>query len=325
MTRSGRRALITGVAGQDGAFLAALLVEKGYDVLGLLQPNSPPAPDVSPYLEGVRLDEVDLRDRASIARVLESHRPDEVYNLAGISSVAESWRDPVTVTEVNALAVLQFLELLRHQDRPVRFLQASSAEMFGTPRTSPQDETTPLAPRNPYAIAKAFAHHATAMYRTGFGLHASTVILYNHESVLREPAFVTRKISSTVAAIAVGKATELVLGDLDVRRDWGHARDYVQAMWLALQRDVGDDYVVATGVSHSVRDFVATAFRCAGIDEWKTYVRSDAQFVRPSDAAELAGDSTKAHELLGWRPSVDFETLVAEMVDHDRRHLLATG
>lgn len=325
MTSAERVALITGVAGQDGALLAALLVREGYRVVGMLQPGSEPSIDAAQLLHSVDLPRVDLRDQQGLSRLLQESRPDEVYNLGGISSVAASWQDPVNVTEVNGVAVLRLLELLRQQDRPVRFLQASSAEMFGNPEVVPQDESTPLEPRNPYATAKTFAHHVTATYRQAYGLHASTVILYNHESALRDPSFVTRKITSTVAAIDAGQASELVLGDIDLRRDWGHARDYVQAMYLAVQHETPDDYVVATGASHSIREFLDVAFAQIGIDDWSGYVRTDPRFIRPTDAPQLSGDARKARRVLGWATGTDFEGLVAEMVEHDRRLLRSAG
>jgi GDPmannose 4,6-dehydratase len=322
VTYSPQCALVTGAAGQDGALLTRLLLDEGVRVVGLVQPGSEIPVAIQTILVGADVREVDLRDRSGVAHVIDDAAPDEVYNLAAISSVAASWRDPALVTDVNAVAVLGMLEILRATQRPVRFLQASSAQMFGLPDGAPQDEQTPLQPRNPYAVAKAFAHHATATYRAGYGLHASTVILYNHESVLRDPDFVTRKITSTVAAIGLGLADELVLGDLDVRRDWGHAGDYVRAMHLAVQRPVADDYVVATGVAHSVRDLLDVAFRRVGIDNWAGYVRSDPAFVRPTDAPMLVGDASKARRLLGWEPTHDFATLVTEMVDYDHERLV---
>lgn len=317
MTGAGRTALVTGAAGQDGVLLSRLLRDKGYRVVGLLAPGSSLTADTAALLDGVRLVEADLRDRQALAEVLTADPPDEVYNLAGISSVAASWRDPVTVTEVNAVAVLGVLELLRGLQGDVRFLQAGSGEMFGLPESAPQDEATPLAPRNPYAVAKTYAHQLTTTYRAGFGLHASNVILFNHESTLRDKAFVTRKITSTVADIHLGRAQELRLGDMDVRRDWGAATDYVRAMWLAVQRDEPDDYVIATGTAYSVRDVVDIAFSHVGRHDWASLVHSDAGLIRPTDSPLLVGDASKARRLLGWEPTTDFPSVIRAMVDHD--------
>jgi GDPmannose 4,6-dehydratase len=314
-------ALITGIAGQDGALLASLLRDDGYVVVGLVRPGSSPPPEAAPYLRGVSLLTGDLLDPGSLRSALAKSQPDEVYNLAGVSSVAESWKDPELTAQVNGNGVLNLVRaVLDHRNksgRAPRLLQASSAEMFGSPQQIPQDEETPLRPRNPYAAAKAFAHEIVASYREGEDLFASTVILYNHESTLRPASFVTRKITRTVAAIALGRADQLVLGNLESQRDWGYAGDYVKAMSLALRHDVSSDFVVATGVSHSVRDFVSRAFSAAGISDWSNYVRSDRQHLRPTDARVLVGDASRARSVLGWEPTIDFDGVIELMVRHD--------
>jgi GDPmannose 4,6-dehydratase len=257
----------------------------------------------------------DLRDRASLDRALEQADPDEVYNLASVSSVALSWREPELVADVNGMGAVRLLAALHGS--AVRFVQASSAEIFGT-APPPQDENTPVAPTTPYGAAKAFAHHAVAAYRAA-GLHASSVILFNHESPRRPPTFVTRKITQAVAAIADGDPEPLRLGSLDVRRDWGYAGDYAEAMRLVARYDEATDFVIASGVSHTVADFVAAAFRCVGIDDWRAHVVLDDAFARQGDSREQRGDAAKARKLLGWAPTVDFEQIVGLMVEHDVR------
>jgi GDPmannose 4,6-dehydratase len=287
----------------------------------MVQPDRDVRPDVAVYLEGAELVTGTMRDTDSLRSVVAACDPDEVYNLAGVSSVARSWSEPELTADVNGTGLVRLVEaLLEHQERTgrqPRLLQASSSEMFGTPTTSTQDETTPLQPRSPYALAKAFAHEAAAMFRESHRLFVSCVILFNHESPLRPPTFVTRKISSTVAAIAAGRADRLVLGDLDIRRDWGSAHDYVQAMWLALQADDPGDYVVATGETHSIREWVAAAFDVVGLRNWEGLVSSDPAFVRPLEPGPLVGDAGRARAVLGWKPSTSFIDLVAEMVQHD--------
>jgi GDPmannose 4,6-dehydratase len=313
-------ALVTGIAGQDGAYLTRQLLERGYSVVGLVQPRAEMDPVVAPFLEGADLREGDLRDLASLGAVVDDSAPDEVYNLAGISSVSASWRDPVVAADGNALGVLRLLTVLDEHaaatGRRPRLLQASSAEMFGA-ADGPGSEQSPMRPRNPYAVAKAFAHEMVATFRDGRGLFASTVILFNHESPLRTADFVSRKITHAVAAISLGLADELVLGDLNARRDWGFAGDYTRAMWLALQHDQPGDYVVATGEARSVRDFVALAFAVVGIRDWERYVRSAAENLRPTESPVLLGDSTRARQVLGWEPEVSFEVMVEGMVRHD--------
>lgn len=309
------RAFVTGVGGQDGGYLAERLLRDGAEVHALaLHTEQAEVPD------GVTLHRGDLGDVEATRGLLLELAPDEVYNLAAISSVAQSWSEPDLTARVNGLAAVGLLEsahqVQEREGRPVRFVQASSAEIFGQPDRSPQDERTPVRPVNPYGAAKAYAHLAVDVYRQR-GLHAVSAVLYNHESPRRPERFVTRKITATVAAIARGEAETLTLGNLEARRDWGWAPDYVDAMVRAARAAEPADYVVATGEAHSVREFAATAFAHAGIDDWEARLRTDAQLTRPADATELAGDSTRARQRLGWSPSVDFAGLVARMVDAD--------
>lgn len=315
-----RRVLVTGVTGQDGSYLAERLVAEGALVHGLVRPGDPAAADLARRIPGIALHTGDLADAGSLAGLVAEVGPHEVYHLGGLSSVAASWQRPVVagaVTGLSAAALLQAAwDHARRSGEAVRFVQASSAEIFGDPAASPQDESTPVAPTNPYGAAKAYAHHLVGVYR-GRGLHASSMILYNHESPRRPATFVTRKITATVAAIARGDVDELVLGNLDARRDWGWAPDYVDAMVRAARRRAGGDYVIATGVAHSVREFVAAAFAAAGIDGWERHLRSDPALLRPVDAGELVGDSGRARRELGWTPTVRFEEIVARMVRAD--------
>ena len=313
-------ALITGITGQDGGYLAERLLADGCTVHGLIHDGDPGVADLLGRCPSVQLHTGDLTDDASLATVVAASEPDEVYNLAGISSVAFSWERPVLTADVTALGAARLLEqvwqLQERRGRPVRFVQASSAEIFGDAEVAPQDETTPLRPNSPYGASKAFAHQLVGVYR-GRGLHAVSAILYNHESPRRPPTFVTRKITRAAARISQGLEQELVLGNLDARRDWGWAPDYVEAMVLAARHATAGDYVVATGQAHSVREFVVAAFDRAGVEDWESRVRVDQAFVRPSDAALQVGDSSKARRELGWRPSVDFAELVGRMVDAD--------
>lgn len=315
-----RRAFVTGIGGQNGSYLAERLAEWGVEVHGLVRPGQRPR-----HLpRGVTLHEADVTDHAKVREVIREVRPNAVANLAAMSSVARCWDDPETCRAVNrdaALAVLETVEQLSQEGPPVRLVQASSAEIFGSPEVSPQDESTPINPTNPYGEAKAAVHEAVGEARAR-GLHASSLILYNHESPRRPRAFVTRKITSTVAAIVKGRADELVLGNLDARRDWGWAPDFVDAFLRAGSHDEPGDYVVATGKGHSVRDFVCSAFAAAGIADWENYVRVDESLFRPVDAVELVGDATKAREKLGWQPTRAFDQVVAAMVRHDL-HLLS--
>ncbi len=317
-----KRALITGLTGQDGHFLATLLVDKGYEVSALVRRTYDPRCDLlRQELPTVRLLEGDLRDAESLLGVIGASQPDEVYNLAGFSAVGLSWQEAELASDVTGMGVLRLLEALRTYTAgdmgKVRFYQASSSEMFGQPLESPQTEVTAFHPRSPYGVAKAFAHHMTINFRESYGAFACCGILYNHESPRRGSSFVTRKITRGAARISLGLQDELVLGNIDVRRDWGHAADYVQAMWLMLQAERPDDYVVATGVTHSLRDLLEIAFARVGIEDWQGRVRQDPAFFRPADVSELCGDASKARDVLGWSPTRTFEQTVHEMVDAD--------
>jgi len=315
-----RVCLVTGVSGQDGGYLTEQLLAEGSQVHGLVRPGDTTAADLDRRFPGIVLHEADLRDGAAVGALIGSLAPDEVYNLAGISSVALSWAQPAMTAEISGVAVAGVLqacwELQESLGRPVRVVQAASAEIFGNPATSPQNENTPVAPVNPYGAAKAFAHHLVGVYAQR-GLHAVSAILYNHESPRRPDTFVTRKITKGAALIARGEADELALGNLDARRDWGWAPDYVDAMVRAARHTEPGSYVIATGVAHSVREFVAAAFAAAGVADWERHVRVDPAFVRPVDAVELSGDAARAREVLGWEPTVGFAELVARMVEVD--------
>jgi len=320
-------ALVTGVTGQDGGLLAERLLADGYAVHGLVRPGEDVA-DLLSRSSAVMLHEGELSDGSGLAEALRQSDADEVYHLAGISSVAFSWEQPVVTSEVTALGPARLLELAwRHQEdrgRQVRFLQASSAEIFGTAAPAPQDESTPVRPSSPYGAAKAYAHHLVGVYRER-GMFAVSLILYNHESDRRPPAFVTRKITQAAARISLGLQDELSLGNLDVRRDWGWAADYVDAMVRAVRHAAPSDYVIATGEAHSVAEFVAAAFARAGVPDWQDRVRVDPAFFRPADAGLQVGDAAKARRELGWAPSLSFEELVGRMVDADLAQLRATA
>jgi len=315
-------ALITGITGQDGPYLAELLLGKGYDVYGLIRgQNNPKQHMVEALVPGVRLLTGDLTDLSSLIRAFGTAQPDEVYNLGAISFVAYSWENARLTSEVTGLGVLNLLEATRlyagDDIGKVRFYQASTSEMFGKVQEVPQRESTLLWPRSPYGVSKVYGHYMTINYRESYGLHASSGILFNHESPRRGPEFVTRKITQAVARIKLGLADKLALGNLDARRDWGFAGDYVDAMWRMLQHGVGDDYVVATGETHSIREFLDIAFHRAGIEDWSRYVVQDPRFFRPAEVEALIGDPSKARDQLGWEPTVSFEQLVHMMVDHD--------
>jgi GDPmannose 4,6-dehydratase len=316
------RALITGITGQDGLYLSELLLAKGYEVYGLIRGQNNPKLDlVRATVPDVKLLTGDLLDLSSLLRAMEHSQPDEVYNLAAISFVAYSWENAMLTTDVTAKGVLNVLEAVRlyaHDDPSrIRFYQASSSEMFGKVQEVPQRETTLLWPRSPYGVAKVFGHYMTINYRESYGMHASSGILFNHESPRRGPEFVTRKVSQAVARIHLGTQDELVLGNLDAKRDWGFAGDYVDAMWRMLQQDVADDYVVSTGETHSIRELLDVAFSVVGVDDWSRYVRQDPRFMRPAEVELLIGDSSKAHSVLGWKPQVSFPELVTMMVEND--------
>jgi GDPmannose 4,6-dehydratase len=305
--------LITGITGQDGGYLAEQLVAEGCSVHGLVHDGDPHVSALTTRTPSLVLHQGDLTDSASLERIVALVDPDEVYNLAGVSSVAQSWVQPVLTADVTALGVARLLAVLTSSSKPVRFVQASSAEIFGDASVSPQDESTPVHPTSPYGVSKAFAHQLVGLYRRQ-GLHAVSAILYNHESPRRPLSFVTRKITNTVARIAAGRETELVLGNLEARRDWGWAPDYVDAMVRAARAAVPDDFVVATGEAHSVEEFALAAFARAGVEP---RIRVDPSLVRPADPALLVGDASKARNVLGWAPTVGFEELVGRMVDAD--------
>jgi GDPmannose 4,6-dehydratase len=316
-----RRALITGVTGQDGRYLAELLHQKGYHVFGLIKGQANPRAELlREELPFVELVGGDLQDLSSLISAIDYCQPDEVYNLGAISFVPLSFKQPDLTANVTGLGVLRMLEAIRvvmGPDSAVRFYQASSSEMYGKVRASPQNEETPFHPRSPYGAAKVFGHHVTVNYRETYGIYACSGILFNHESPRRGHEFVTRKVSSSVARIKMGLQNELVLGNLDARRDWGFAGDHVRAMWLMLQQDEPSDYVVATGEMHTVRELVELAFKVADIDDWEQYVKIDERLFRPAEVDLLVGDAAKASRLLQWTPTVTFEGLVAMMVEHD--------
>ena len=312
-----KRALITGITGQDGSYLAELLLAEGYEVYGVVRRSS--APNLW-RLEGI-LDRIDLRpadllDQLSLIHVLRDVRPQEVYNLAAMSFVPASWDQPMLTGEYNAQGVTRVLEAVRHVDPGIRLYQASSSEMFGKVREVPQTELTPFYPRSPYGVSKVFAHYITVNYRESYDLFAVSGILFNHESPRRGLEFVTRKVSDGVARIKLGLSRDLRLGNLDAQRDWGFAGDYVRAMWMMLQQDEPDDYVIATGVSHSVRELVEIAFGHVNL-RWQDYVKTDPALLRPAEVDHLIGDPSKARRVLQWAPSVDFDGLVRMMVDAD--------
>jgi len=316
-----RRALVTGIGGQDGSYLAELLLEQGYGVAGIVRGAPGDYPALAGILDRIEVVEADLLDRESLVRALRETAPHEVYNLAAPSFVPRSWDEPVLTAEFAAVGVTSLLEAVRAVDPSTRVYQASSSEIFGMPRETPQHEETPLAPVTPYGVAKAYGHFIVASYRRRYGLHASCGILYNHESPRRPLDFVPRKVARAAAAISLGLEQELVLGDLVARRDWGYAGDYVRAMWLMVQSDEPGDYVVASGVSHSVQQLVEVAFGHVGLD-WHSHVRSDPALQRgTAELHDLVGDASRARERLGWRPSVAFEELVQLLVDAELAQL----
>ena len=316
------RALITGITGQDGLYLSELLLDKGYDVYGLIRgQNNPKAGLVAETVPDVRVLAGDLTDLSSVLRALQTSQPDEVYNLGAVSFVAYSWEQPALTSDVTGKGVLNMLEAVRIYAgadlAKVRFYQASSSEMFGKVQQVPQKESTLLWPRSPYGVAKVFGHYMTINYRESYGMHASSGMLFNHESPRRGIEFVTRKVSLGAAAIKLGMLDKLTMGNLEARRDWGYAGDYVDAMWRMLQQPVGDDYVVATGETHSVRDLLQAAFEVVGIENWQDYVEHDPCLLRPAEVDALVGDAAKARRKLGWAPRVSFIELVRMMVNSD--------
>jgi GDPmannose 4,6-dehydratase len=320
-----KRAFITGIGGQDGSYLAELLLEQGYAVSGLVRPGAAEYPNLEPMRDRIELLEGDLLDQRSLAAALETAHPGEVYNLASPSFVPASWERPVLTAEFAAVGATSLLEAIRTVDPSIRFYQASSSEIFGEPGESPQTEETPLKPVTPYGVAKAYAHFIVSSYRRQYGLFACSGILYNHESPRRPLEFLPRKVAHGAAAISLGLQSELVLGDLDARRDWGYAGDYVRAMWLMLQKDEPGDYVVASGESHSVTELAQSAFAHVGLD-WQEHVRVDPALQRgPAELHRLVGDASKAHTRLGWQAELDFTKLMHLLVDADVARLRATN
>lgn len=320
-----KTALVTGVTGQDGSYLAEFLLEKGYRVYGMVRRASVDKYErISHIMDRIELVQGDLLDQFSLISVLEKTQPEEVYNLAAQSFVPTSWAQPVLTSEFTAVGVTRLLESIRLVNRNIRFYQASSSEMFGKVREVPQTELTPFHPRSPYGVSKVYGHYITVNYRESYGLFASSGILFNHESPRRGLEFVTRKITDGVARIKLGLTDELRLGNLEAKRDWGFAGDYVKAMWLMLQQPEPDDFVIASGETHSVREFLDIAFGHAGL-EWERHVKTDPAFIRPAEVDLLVGDAGKAKQKLGWEPSVSFGDMVIMMVDSDIRRLSATA
>jgi len=315
--RTAPRALITGITGQDGSYLAELLLEKGYEVFGIVRRSSTESFERLNHIKGrLHLIQADLTDQVSVIAALHDVRPREVYNLAAQSFVPTSWNQPILTGDVTALGVTRVLEAIRVVDSSIRFYQASSSEMFGLAQETPQNEKTPFHPRSPYGVAKVYGHWITVNYRESYGIFAVSGILFNHESPRRGLEFVTRKITDGVARIKLGLQDELRLGNLDAKRDWGYAKDYVRVMWLMLQQDEPDDYVVSSGKTHTVREYCQAAFGHVGLD-WEKYVEVDTEFYRPAEVHVLLGDSSKARENFGWGPESSFEDLIKLMVDSD--------
>ena len=316
-----KRVIITGITGQDGSYLAELLLEKGYEVYGMVRRSSTPNLwRIQDVLDRVTLKPADLLDQLSLIRLIDEVRPHELYNLAAMSFVPASWDQPMLTGEYNSQGVTRLLDAIRQVDPTIRFYQASSSEMFGKVREMPQKETTPFYPRSPYGVSKVFAHYITVNYRESYNLFAVSGMLFNHESPRRGVEFVTRKVTDGVARIKLGLTDTLSIGNLDAQRDWGFAGDYVRAMWLMLQQDTPRDYVIATGVSHSVRQLVEIAFTHAGLD-WEKHVRVDPALLRPAEVEHLLGDATKARRELSWKPEVNFNQLIEMMVDADLERL----
>jgi len=316
-----KRAVITGITGQDGSYLAELLLANGYDVTGVVRRSSTPNYwRIEHLLDRITLRPADLLDQLSLLRLIQDVRPHEFYNLAAMSFVPASWDQPLLTGDFNAMGVTRLLEAVRHVDPSIKIYQASSSEMYGRVREVPQTEMTPFYPRSPYGVSKVFGHYITVNYRESYGLFAVSGILFNHESPRRGVEFVTRKVTDGVARIKLGLTDHLALGNLDAMRDWGFAGDYVRAMWLMLQQQKADDYVIATGISHSVKDLVEVAFGHAGL-EWQKFVRTDRALLRPAEVDHLVGDASKAKRVFGWQPKVTFEALIQMMVDEDLKRL----
>jgi GDPmannose 4,6-dehydratase len=317
-----RTALITGVTGQDGSYLAEFLLSKGYRVVGMVRRSSNERFErISHLLDKIDIVQGDLLDPFSLVTILKKYSPQEVYNLAAQSFVPTSWEQPVLTSEYTAIGVTRLLEAIRYYDPTIRFYQASSSEMFGKVRETPQTEDTPFYPRSPYGVAKAYGHYITVNYRESYKMFAVSGILFNHESPRRGLEFVTRKVTDGVARIKLGLAKDLQLGNLDARRDWGFAGDYVRAMWLMLQQDKAEDYVIATGFTWSVRELVEIAFAHAHLD-WQEYVKLNPAFVRPAEVDLLIGNADKANRVLGWKPEVSFKQMIGQMVDADLERLI---
>jgi len=313
-----KRALITGINGMDGSHLADLLLEKGYEIYGMERRTSSPNRTNTSHLEGkITFVNGDLTDQNSLLRCLKESQPDEVYNLGSQSFVGESWNTPEQTGDVTGLGVLRMLEAIREYNKDVKFYQASSSEMFGRMVENPAKETTPFYPRSPYGVAKLYGHWITKNYRESYDMFACSGILFNHESERRGVEFVTRKITDGVARIHLGLQDKITLGNLDAKRDWGYSPDYVEVMWLMLQQDIPDDYVVATGETHSIRKFLSIAFNQIGIDDYEKYIEIDKRYMRPAEVEYLRGDSSKAREVLGWKPKTSLEEMISKMVDND--------
>ena len=316
-----KRAIITGVTGQDGSYLAELLLDQGYEVTGVVRRSSTPNLWRIEHLrDRITLRPADLLDQLSMMRIIQDVRPHEFYNLAAMSFVPASWDQPLLTGEYNAMGVTRMLEAIRQVDPGIKIYQASSSEMYGRVREVPQTEMTPFYPRSPYGVSKVFGHYITVNYRESYGIFAVSGILFNHESPRRGLEFVTRKVTDGAARIKLGLADTLSLGNLDARRDWGFAGDYVRAMWLMLQQEQADDFVIATGIDHSVRDLVEIAFGHVGVD-WRKHVREDPSLLRPAEVDQLIGDASKAKRVLGWQPSVSFEQMIGMMVEADLARL----
>jgi GDPmannose 4,6-dehydratase len=316
-----KKVLITGITGQDGSYLADLLLEKGYEVYGMVRRSSVEKLDRIEHIrDRINFVQADLLDQLSIITIIKQVNPDEVYNLAAMSFVPTSWSQPVLTGEFTGIGVTRMLEAVRLVNKDIRFYQASSSEMFGKVKEIPQTENTPFHPRSPYGVAKVYGHYITVNYRESYDIFAASGILFNHESPRRGLEFVTKKVTNAVAKIKLGLQDYLYLGNMDSKRDWGFAKDYVEAMWLMLQQDKPDDFVIATGESHSVKEWVQASFECLGMD-WEKYVKIDQRFIRPAEVDLLIGDSSKAQKILGWKPKVNFEQLVKIMVEYDYNQL----
>ena len=315
------RVLITGITGQDGSYLAEFLLDKGYEVYGIVRRSSIENFDRIEHIKDrIKFIQADLLDQLSIIDALKESKPDEIYNLAAMSFVPTSWKQPVLTGEFTGLGVTRMLEAVRHMNRSIRFYQASSSEMFGKAKEIPQNENTPFYPRSPYGVAKVYGHYMTVNYRESYNMFSCSGILFNHESPRRGLEFVTKKVTYNAAKIKLGLAKKLYMGNLDAKRDWGYAKDYIEAMWLMLRQDSPDDYVISTEETHSVKEWVEASFKCLDLD-WTKYIKIDKRYIRPADVDLLVGDSRKAKEELGWKKKVNFEQLVKLMVEYDYNYL----